>query len=91
LPVSTGPYAEAASDALEFGFGARPAFTREGGSIGAVLSMAEAWNVPITLLGLSLPVDGYHGPNESFAWGQARGGMLAFVRYFERVAALRKA
>ena len=87
----TGPYAEAASDALEFGFGARPAFTREGGSIGAVLSMAEAWNVPITLLGLSLPVDGYHGPNESFAWGQARGGMLTFVHYFERVAAIRRA
>lgn len=87
----TGPYAEAASDALEFGFGARPAFVREGGSIGAVLSMVEAWNVPITLLGLSLPEDGYHGPNESFAWGQARGGMLTFVRYFERVAGLGRA
>ena len=86
----SGPYADAASDALEFGFGARPAFVREGGSIGAVLSMAEAWNVPITLLGLSLPEDGYHGPNESYAWGQARGGMLTFVRYFERVAALAK-
>lgn len=84
----SGPYADAASDALDFGFGARPAFVREGGSIGAVLSMAEAWNVPITLLGLSLPEDGYHGPNESFAWGQARGGMLTFLRYFERVAAL---
>jgi len=84
----TGPYADAASDALEFGFGARPAFVREGGSIGAVLSMAEAWNVPITLLGLSLPEDGYHGPNESFAWGQAEGGMLTFVRYFERAATL---
>ncbi len=84
----TGPYADAASDALEFGFGARPAFVREGGSIGAVLSMAEAWNVPITLLGMSLPEDGYHGPNESFAWGQARGGMLTFVHYFERLAAL---
>ncbi len=84
----TGPYADAASDALEFGFGDRPAFVREGGSIGAVLSMAEAWNVPITLLGLSLPEDGYHGPNESYAWGQARGGMLTFVHYFERVAAL---
>ena len=44
--------------------------------------------VPITLLGLSLPEDGYHGPNESFAWGQAEGGMLTFVRYFERLAAL---
>jgi acetylornithine deacetylase/succinyl-diaminopimelate desuccinylase-like protein len=84
----SGPYAEAASDALDFGFGARPAFVREGGSIGAVLSMAEAWGAPITLLGLSLPEDGYHGPNESFAWGQARGGMLTFVRYFERLAGL---
>jgi acetylornithine deacetylase/succinyl-diaminopimelate desuccinylase-like protein len=88
LGQRTGPYADAASDALQFGFGARPAFVREGGSIGAVLSMAETWNTPITLLGLSLPEDGYHGPNESFAWGQARGGMLTFVRYFEQLAAL---
>ena len=73
---------------LEAGFGARPAFVREGGSIGAVLSMSEAWRTPITLLGLSLPEDGYHGPNESYAWWQARGGMLTFVRYFERLAAL---
>ncbi len=84
----SGPFADAASEALEFGFGARPAFVREGGSIGAVLSMAEAWNVPITLLGMSLPEDGYHGPNESYAWTQARGGMLTFVHYFERLAAL---
>jgi acetylornithine deacetylase/succinyl-diaminopimelate desuccinylase-like protein len=84
----TGPHAEAAADALEFGFGARPSWVREGGSIGAVLSMAEAWRAPITLLGLSLPEDGYHGPNESYAWGQARGGMMTFVRYFERLAAL---
>jgi acetylornithine deacetylase/succinyl-diaminopimelate desuccinylase-like protein len=84
----TGPHAEAAAEALDFGFGARPAYVREGGSIGAVLSMAEAWRAPITLLGLSLPEDGYHGPNESYAWGQGRGGMLTFVRYFERLAAL---
>jgi acetylornithine deacetylase/succinyl-diaminopimelate desuccinylase-like protein len=84
----TGPYADAASDALEFGFGARPAFIREGGSIGAVLSMAEQWHVPVTLLGLSLPEHGYHGPDEYFDWGQARGGMLAFMRYFELLAGM---
>jgi ABC-type glycerol-3-phosphate transport system substrate-binding protein len=44
----TGPHAEAAAEALDFGFGARPAYVREGGSIGAVLSMAEAWRAPIT-------------------------------------------
>lgn len=84
----SGPFAEAASEALDFGFGARPAYVREGGSIGAVLSMSEAWRTPITLLGLSLPEHGYHGPNEYYDWGQARGGMLTFVRYFERLAAL---
>ena len=86
-----GPYADAAAEALDFGFGARPAFVREGGSIGAVVSMAEAWGVPVTLLGLSLPEHGYHGPNEYFDWGQARGGMLAFVRYFELISGLRHA
>jgi len=89
LGQRTGPYADAASEALAFGFDARPAFVREGGSIGAVLAMAQAWDVPIVLLGLSLPEDGYHGPDESFAWGQARGGMLTFVRYFEQLSALR--
>ena len=88
LGQRSGPYADAASEALEFGFGARPAFVREGGSIGAVLTMEEAWRVPITLLGLSLPEHGYHGPNEYYDWGQARGGMLTMVRFFERVAAL---
>ena len=50
--------------------------------------LSNELRVPITLLGMSLPEDGYHGPNESYAWSQARGGMLTFVRYFERLAAL---
>src|SRR5215831_6224106 len=35
----SGPYADAASEAMRFGFGRRPSFTREGGSIGAVVTM----------------------------------------------------
>ena len=37
-------------------------------------------------LGLSLPEHGYHAPNECFDWGQASGGMKAFVKYFEEVS-----
>ena len=33
-----------------------------------------------------LPEDGYHGPDESFAWKQVPGGIKAFARYFELVA-----
>ena len=45
--------------------------------------------VPIVFLGLSLPEHGYHAPNENFDWGQASGGMRAFVKYFDTLASSR--
>ena len=81
-----GPYAEALRKALRFGFGKEPAFIREGGSIGAVVTMAQRWKAPVMFLGLSLPEHGYHAPNERFDWGQASGGIKAFVKYFEEVS-----
>ena len=83
-----GPLAEATADAFEFGFSVRPAFIREGGSIGAVLHMEKHLGAPITFMGMSLPEHGYHGPNEFYDWGQASGGMAAFVYFFERSASL---
>jgi acetylornithine deacetylase/succinyl-diaminopimelate desuccinylase-like protein len=88
LGPSSGPYAEAAREAIRFGFGRNPAFIREGGSIGAVIGMKNWLRAPIVFMGLSLPEHGYHAPNEYFDWGQASGGVLAFVRYFERIASL---
>ena len=84
----TGPYADAARRAMKFAFGKEPAFTREGGSIGAVVTMQKHLRAPITFLGLSLPEHGYHAKNENFDWGQAAGGIKMFVRYFEEIAAL---
>lgn len=86
--VSDGPYIEAVQAAIRAGFGKAPAFTREGGSIGAVVSMEQAWKTPILFLGLSLPEHGYHAPNEHFDWRQASGGMRAFATYFKQVAAM---
>ena len=60
---------------------------REGGSIGAVLTMRKTLNAPVTFLGLSLPEHGYHAINENFDWGQASGGMELFCRYFAEIAA----
>lgn len=85
-----GPYVEAVSQAVKEGFGKEPAFVREGGSIGAVVTMQKAWKVPILFMGLSLPEHGYHAPNEYFDWGQASGGMKAFAHYFSELAKMGK-
>jgi acetylornithine deacetylase/succinyl-diaminopimelate desuccinylase-like protein len=82
----SGPFADAARQALKFGFNASPSFIREGGTIGAVLSMQQAWKCPVILMGLSLPEHGYHAINENFDWGQASGGIQAFVKYFDLIS-----
>jgi acetylornithine deacetylase/succinyl-diaminopimelate desuccinylase-like protein len=85
-----GPYVECVKRAAKAGFGKEPAFIREGGSIGAVVTMQKAWKVPILFLGLSLPEHGYHAPNEYFDWGQASSGMKAFAQYFSELAKMGK-
>jgi acetylornithine deacetylase/succinyl-diaminopimelate desuccinylase-like protein len=82
---TTGPLADAVRDAMKFAFGREPVFVREGGSIGAVVSMEKVLGVPVMFLGLSLPEHGYHAPNENYDWQQACGGMAAFAKYFSLV------
>jgi len=85
-----GPYVAAVKRAVKGGFGKEPVFVREGGSIGAVVTMQRAWKVPILFMGLSLPEHGYHAPNEYFDWGQASGGMKTFAHYFSELAKMVK-
>jgi acetylornithine deacetylase/succinyl-diaminopimelate desuccinylase-like protein len=86
---TTGAYADAIRGAMHFAFGREPVFVREGGSIGAVLSMEKVLKADVFFLGLSLPEHGYHAPNENYDWPQARGGMAAFAEYFRRVAEMK--
>lgn len=83
-----GPFNAAAATAMQETFGREPAFTREGGSIGAVLTMQRLLGRPIVFMGLSLPEHGYHAVNENYDWGQASGGMEMFCRYFHKLARL---
>ena len=57
---------------MEFAFGKEPVFVREGGSIGAVMTMEDVLGAPVMFLGLSLPEHGYHAPNENYDWDQAQ-------------------
>ncbi|MEM4405391.1 MAG: M20/M25/M40 family metallo-hydrolase, partial [Nitrososphaerota archaeon] len=81
-----GKYADAAREAMRYAFGKTPAFTREGGTIGACTSMEKYLKAPLTFLGLSLPEHGYHAPNENYDWMQASGGIKMFVRYFDIIS-----
>lgn len=85
----SGPYAMAAKQAMTEAFGREPAFVREGGSIGAVVSMQKVLGTPIIFLGLSLPEHGYHAINENYDWQQTAGGMKMFVSYFNTLSAMK--
>lgn len=85
--VTTGPYVDAAKRAMKFAFGKDPVTVREGGTIGAILFMEQILKCPIVFMGLSLPEHGYHAPNENYDWGQAGGGIVAFAKFVEEVAA----
>lgn len=88
LADTNGPFLQAAIQATQETFGKKPALTREGGSIGAVVTMTKILRKEVVLLGLSLPEDGYHAINESFAWPQAANGIAMFYRYFRNLAAI---
>jgi len=85
---TTGVLADAVRSSMKFAFGREPVFVREGGSIGAIVSMEKILKVPVLFLGLSLPEHGYHAPNENYDWQQASGGMVAFAKYFDEIANL---
>jgi acetylornithine deacetylase/succinyl-diaminopimelate desuccinylase-like protein len=85
---TAGPLADAVRSSMKFAFGREPVFVREGGSIGAIVSMEKVLKVPVLFMGLSLPEHGYHAPNENYDWQQASGGMVAFAKYFDEIANL---
>ena len=66
---------QAAVRAYEFGFGKRPIFMREGGSIPIVGFMQDKLNAPVILMGFGLPDDNLHAPNEKFCLECFRRGM----------------
>jgi len=61
-----GPQAQAALRALEQAFGRAPILMREGGSIPIVNEFKRHLHTDTLLLGLSLPDDNAHSPNEKF-------------------------
>ena len=83
-------YVQAAGRAIEKGFGKRPVFTREGGSIPIVADFQAALNAPVVLFGFGLPDDNLHAPNEKFNLDNFFGGIIAAAYLYEEIGKIRK-
>lgn len=84
------PYVQAAARAIERGFGAKPVFIREGGSIPIVTVFREVLGVDTLLLGWGLDDDNAHGPNEKFSLADFERGIKASAYLWEELGALKK-
>jgi acetylornithine deacetylase/succinyl-diaminopimelate desuccinylase-like protein len=80
------PVMLAASRAMQRGFGADPVFMREGGSIPLVSVLEDLFGVPSVLMGIGLPDENAHAPNENLDIGNFFAGIASAAFFFEELA-----
>lgn len=81
-------YVQAAVAAIEDGFGTRPKFIREGGSIPVVASLRTILGVDTLLLGWGQNTDNLHSPDEHFSLADFQRGILSSAALWNRLAKL---
>lgn len=82
------PEMQAASRAYERAWGAKPLFTRGGGSIPVVAEIADLMGIPVVMMGYGLDDDGLHSPNERFSIEMFHRGVETAIVYLEELALL---
>jgi acetylornithine deacetylase/succinyl-diaminopimelate desuccinylase-like protein len=80
------PAVAAAARAMERGFGKPPVFIGTGGTIGPVSSFDRILHLPQVLIGVGLPDDAIHAPNEKFDLGQFFGGIETMTYLYDELA-----
>jgi succinyl-diaminopimelate desuccinylase len=80
------PYVAAAQRAIEEGFGKKPVFMREGGSIPVVATFHDLLGVDTLLLGWGLDDDNTHSPNEKFSLADFHRGIKASAHLWRHLA-----
>ncbi|MGY8771372.1 MAG: dipeptidase [Pirellulales bacterium] len=83
------PFMEAASKAIEQGFGTAPVLIREGGSIPIVMDFAEHLGVDVLLLGWGLDDDNTHSPNEKFNLADFQRGIKASAYLWQEIGQMK--
>ena len=76
---------QAAIKAYEQGWGKKPVFMREGGSIPVVSDFQQELNAPVILMGLGLNDDGAHSANEHFMVEMFRKGIHTAIYFYEAI------
>ncbi|MDQ2908682.1 MAG: M20/M25/M40 family metallo-hydrolase, partial [Candidatus Eremiobacteraeota bacterium] len=81
------PAVVAAARAMERGFGKAPVFIGTGGTIGPVSSFDRILHLPQVLIGVGLPDDAIHAPNEKFDLRQFYNGIETMTYLYDELAA----
>jgi acetylornithine deacetylase/succinyl-diaminopimelate desuccinylase-like protein len=81
------PIIDTAAKAFSDVLGRPTVFIRSGGSIPIVGEFAKHVGIPTILLGLGLPDDGLHSPNEKFKVDNYYLGIKTVALFFERCGA----
>src|SRR6266540_3978945 len=79
------PGVKAMNDAMHAAWGVRPFYRREGGSIGAVAMLQQICGVESVLVGMGLPSDNVHSPNEHMHLPTWQKGIDAFIHFFNNL------
>jgi acetylornithine deacetylase/succinyl-diaminopimelate desuccinylase-like protein len=83
------PSLAAVARAIEKGFGKKPVYTRTGGTIPVVATLDRLLKAPILLMGIGLPDENAHAPNEKLDLDNLHHGMLSAAYLFEELATTR--
>ncbi|MDD8017026.1 MAG: dipeptidase [Bacteroidota bacterium] len=83
-PINS-PGVQAAIVALEKGFGKKPLYQREGGSIPIVVQFKKLLGLDTVLLGFGLPDENAHSPNEFLNINNFYGGIKTSVHFFNEL------
>ena len=75
------PGVKAMDRAMESVWGTRPYYRREGGSIGAVAMLQQICGVESVLVGMGLPSDNVHSPNEHLHLPTWYKGIDSFIHF----------
>jgi acetylornithine deacetylase/succinyl-diaminopimelate desuccinylase-like protein len=79
------PGVQAAVAALNKGFGKKPLYQREGGSIPIVVQFKKLLGIDTVLLGFGLPDGNAHAPNEFIVLDNFFGGIRTCLHFYNEL------
>ncbi len=85
MPIDS-PGVKAALAALKKGFGKKPLYQREGGSLPVVTHFKKILGLDTVLLGFGLPDENAHAPDEFINLDNFFGGMKTIAHFYDELA-----